>query len=515
MNGGLLMEDGSFIVVFQGRLKDGGDPREGKDRLARLFKVSPERAEALLAGGEVVIKRGVTGAVAEQYKAALEQAGFECEVRPDPEAIMGLKMENEEDQPEAEPPAAEPACPKCGYRPDGPGDPALGDECPRCGIILSKVPPPPPPPEPPRSRVGIHAPAVPFDEEKAEILDFPAPDLWGNLTYLEYTLPDSVQLPPERLREVPAALKRRFLAGLASLTVWIWATIILQIPVGIVLALMILMGMKFGLDRGEAELIRTLVSLFTGIYLFLYLPWRWHGLTYGQRLMGLWVEPKSDVHNELDFSGILLRFVGSVINFSTFGALNVICPLFTKGSSICDIMSSSVQVEAGDMPPHPVREALRPLAYALALGLVLGVLAAACSTIVTDRVIERRPDRETVIPRTLPKAPADSQTTGPGRPSGRRLRSPANMQPQQILQILASLQKQFYAHNKVYTNDLEALIMGPGAEAFDPPDDILRLYYSGNLKMVLTDGGFEIGIRQGARWFVVSDRGIQEQRPNF
>jgi uncharacterized RDD family membrane protein YckC len=509
------MEDESFVVIFQGRLKDGVSPEEGKDRPARRFKVSPERAEALLAGGPMVIKRGVTGSVAEKYKMAVEQAGLECAIEPDPEAVSGLEMENAGDEAKAETRAAEPACPKCGYRPGGPGDPALDNECPQCGIILSKIVQPPRAPGPSHSAVGIHAPAVPFDREPTEIIDFHAPGLWDTVTVLEYTLPDSIQLPPERLREIPAPLKRRFLAGLASLCVWVWTTFTLQIPVGIILALVILLGKNISLNRGDAEGIRVLVGLIAGVYLFIFLPWRWHGLTYGQRLMGLWVRPKGDGPDELDFFGILLRFVGTVINFSTFGVLNVIWPQITNRSNVSDTLSSSVQVEAGDMPQHPVREALRPLAYALALGILLGVVAAACSSLGTERTVQRPLEGKAVVPRTRPQAPADAQPRAAGRPPGGRSRSAASMAPQQILQVLASLQQQFYVHNKFYSNDLEALLFEYGTAAFDPPDPILRLYYSGDLKIVLTERGFEIGIRQDGQWYVVSDRGMQGRRPDF
>ncbi|ABK18935.1 RDD family protein [Syntrophobacter fumaroxidans] len=500
------MENGSFVVVLQGRLKDGMDPEECKNRLAKLFGISPDRAGTLIGNGPTVIKRGVSGAVAETYRTALDQAGLVCDVEPDPAVFGALELENPSDEPQAAPPADAPACPKCGYRPGGPGDPVLGDECPRCGIIVSKVL---------QTRTTPGDMADSFDDEELESVEFPDPGFMGMITALEHILPETMVLPPERARGTPASLKRRFLAGLASVCVWVWTTFILQIPIGVVLGLMAALGPNFSLTLRQAQDIRGVVGLFAGVYVFLYLPWRWNGLTYGQRLMGLWVQPTGAETHESFFPRVLLRFLGTVANLATFGVLNLVWTCVTERRNISDTFSSSIQVEAGNMPSHPVREALRPLAYALAAGLLIGGVAAACAGLSTHKAGRLESQTPFGTPGTLPGRGVDERPDARGLPPERKAPFAARTSSYQVLKLLSAMQHRYRVEHGVYSNDLEALMVEQGAGIFEPSGPVFKLLYSGDLKMYLTDRGFEIGLRQGERWSVISEKGMQGDRANF
>lgn len=75
------MADGDFQVVFQGELT--GEHPEGtvKQQIGALFKMSPERVEALFAGRPVTVKKGVDEATARKLEHAFRRAGAVCEVR--------------------------------------------------------------------------------------------------------------------------------------------------------------------------------------------------------------------------------------------------------------------------------------------------------------------------------------------------------------------------------------------------------------------------------------------------
>ena len=70
-----------FKVVLSGELD--GDREAVRDALATLFKLSAEEATRLLDAAPVTVKRGLDEDTAAKYRAAIEQTGARCEVRPD------------------------------------------------------------------------------------------------------------------------------------------------------------------------------------------------------------------------------------------------------------------------------------------------------------------------------------------------------------------------------------------------------------------------------------------------
>ncbi|MGV6852462.1 MAG: hypothetical protein ACWA5R_09840 [bacterium] len=69
------MERKTFEVVFRGKLSKGADLIQVKQRLAKLFKSSPQGIEKIFSGGRVVIKRGLTHEMAHKYRKAIKLAG--------------------------------------------------------------------------------------------------------------------------------------------------------------------------------------------------------------------------------------------------------------------------------------------------------------------------------------------------------------------------------------------------------------------------------------------------------
>ncbi len=129
---------------------------------------------------------------------------------------------------------------------------------------------------------------------------------------LESTLPDTLTLPWNEATREPPSLQTRFLAALASLSLWIYCSLLFVNIVGIIMLLMLVLGFLPRITRGDADGIRVLTGLLLGgPYVFLYLPLRWNGLTYGQRLMGIWIAPKDARETPIGFCAVVLRFLGT------------------------------------------------------------------------------------------------------------------------------------------------------------------------------------------------------------
>ena len=75
------MSQAQYRVILTGTLASGADPAQAEANLAQLFKLPPDRAEALVNEAPVVIKKGLDEATARKYQAALQKAGWLSEVR--------------------------------------------------------------------------------------------------------------------------------------------------------------------------------------------------------------------------------------------------------------------------------------------------------------------------------------------------------------------------------------------------------------------------------------------------
>lgn len=92
------MDNQRFDIYLTGKLAVGLTPTEAVDRLAQLFRSTPEAMRVLVSGKPQIVKRGVDHATATKYRDALHRAGLEVSIRPqpevetEPEAPQGLSL---------------------------------------------------------------------------------------------------------------------------------------------------------------------------------------------------------------------------------------------------------------------------------------------------------------------------------------------------------------------------------------------------------------------------------------
>jgi Tfp pilus assembly major pilin PilA/TM2 domain-containing membrane protein YozV len=84
------LEPQRYIIIFEGKVVEGVDPKTARSNLQRLLKVDDARLEKLFSGKRVVLKKGCDASMVKKYQAALTRAGLqykaEPETSPTPEA---------------------------------------------------------------------------------------------------------------------------------------------------------------------------------------------------------------------------------------------------------------------------------------------------------------------------------------------------------------------------------------------------------------------------------------------
>lgn len=76
------MSEPRFDIFFRGDIVPGCRLEEVRDRLRQLFQVDDARLNALFSGRPTVIRRDLSAADAERYRATLHTAGALVELRP-------------------------------------------------------------------------------------------------------------------------------------------------------------------------------------------------------------------------------------------------------------------------------------------------------------------------------------------------------------------------------------------------------------------------------------------------
>ena len=81
------MSDELFEVAFSGQIKDGADLEQVKAKVGAIFKADETKLAHLFSGKRMVIKKNIDQAMANKYKAALDNAGAVCEIKSLSEAV--------------------------------------------------------------------------------------------------------------------------------------------------------------------------------------------------------------------------------------------------------------------------------------------------------------------------------------------------------------------------------------------------------------------------------------------
>ncbi|RLJ21459.1 hypothetical protein DJ031_03155 [bacterium endosymbiont of Escarpia laminata] len=72
----------TYDVYFAGRIIEGKDPAEVRNKVGALFKLEGEKLERLFSGQPVAIKKGIDMDQAVKYRVAFRDAGALVEIRP-------------------------------------------------------------------------------------------------------------------------------------------------------------------------------------------------------------------------------------------------------------------------------------------------------------------------------------------------------------------------------------------------------------------------------------------------
>ena len=100
------MAEGSYQVIFSGRIIDGAELDMVKHNVARVFNLDAERVEKLFCGRRLILKKQIDQATAEKYQTTMQRAGALCEVENTAQARPAAPSASAA-QPEATPPQSE------------------------------------------------------------------------------------------------------------------------------------------------------------------------------------------------------------------------------------------------------------------------------------------------------------------------------------------------------------------------------------------------------------------------
>jgi len=129
-----MTESATYSVLLSGDLKSGFEPEQVVDAFARLFKLTPEKAGAII-GKRFVVKREVELSVAKAYKEKLSAIGVDVSLKQDGGTgeleLEPVQPPGSKDGVQVEP--GEMICPKCDLKQ------AKAEECSGCGVFVEKV----------------------------------------------------------------------------------------------------------------------------------------------------------------------------------------------------------------------------------------------------------------------------------------------------------------------------------------------------------------------------------------
>lgn len=74
-DGGAMAEQQFYELVFKGELVKGAELSLTKQNMGKLFKIAPEKVDALFVGRSITLKKGLDFEAAMRYRAAIKRAG--------------------------------------------------------------------------------------------------------------------------------------------------------------------------------------------------------------------------------------------------------------------------------------------------------------------------------------------------------------------------------------------------------------------------------------------------------
>ena len=136
----------SCNVLTNGTLKSGFNPEQVQTAVAELFRIPPEKAQAIVSK-KVTIKKEVDIRTAHAYKKKLEALGLGIEIEqkqlnklslslalePTEEELQQQAAERDAPQPEPQTDSTRMVCPKCRF------EQAKAPQCAGCGVYMHKV----------------------------------------------------------------------------------------------------------------------------------------------------------------------------------------------------------------------------------------------------------------------------------------------------------------------------------------------------------------------------------------
>ena len=134
------MEDQSYKLVLEGKLRDGIERPQAVKKLSAVLKRDVEEIAELLSGKPRVMVEGLDYRAALKYQSLLASVGALSRIEPEAgvaAAVAGSVDQHPAEEPE-HPSSDRNLCPKCGYQPTREDDVLLvrGD-CPRCGLKVA------------------------------------------------------------------------------------------------------------------------------------------------------------------------------------------------------------------------------------------------------------------------------------------------------------------------------------------------------------------------------------------
>ncbi|MGB6065250.1 MAG: hypothetical protein WBG50_10600 [Desulfomonilaceae bacterium] len=374
------MEDQSYKVILEGKIREGFDRPITVKNLSALLRRDVEEIAGLLSGNQTVIARGLDHRTALRHQALIEGAGAVSCVEPD--AIQpgpaNLVDQSRDDEPQAVSNGTS-ICPRCGYTATREDDVLLirGD-CPRCGLQV------------------VTRPADPQERVLTILQDDPLSEFSRNI-YGKRT-------PASRKRKVLASIHTfsLFLAVYSCLIVlFIFCFVPLEsVPAHFADAFLNAAFTSFPLLLPALSLI--LVSFVLPIFN--------RGLSWGQRRTGIVVLYTKEAQagglylslafrvvaiGLLSFSpGLIVIWAGSKVGIVwTAAEVDAVMAVMAilgwvsywvylarnpEKIGILDRAAGTIQTEQGPLPEHAVKDAVLPIGVVAALSVILGIIIPLC-----------------------------------------------------------------------------------------------------------------------------------------